>query len=121
MLLNDFGILEIGMDKKGEIDNLSKIVKPDVGVITNIAYAHAKNFKNIKEIALAKSEIIKNIKDDGAIVLNADDKFYNFHKRMGLKRNLRILSFSLLNKSATVNLESIFKEKSRYKIFKILF
>ena len=32
--------LEVGMDKKGEIDYLSKIIKPDVGVITNINYAH---------------------------------------------------------------------------------
>jgi murE/murF fusion protein len=36
------------MDKKGEIDYLSKIVQPDVSVITNISYAHAKNFKNYK-------------------------------------------------------------------------
>ena len=41
---------------------LSKIIEPDVGVITNINYAHAKNFKNIKQIALAKSEIINNIR-----------------------------------------------------------
>src|SRR6056300_448463 len=40
-----FGIFEIGMDKKGEIDQLSKIVQPDVGIITNINFAHAKNFK----------------------------------------------------------------------------
>jgi murE/murF fusion protein len=111
-----FGIFEIGMDKKGEIDCLSKIIKPDVGVITNISYAHIKNFKNINQIALAKSEIIKNIKDDGYLVLNKDDKFYNFHKKIGLKRNLKILSFSLKNKSATTNLNSILKEKSKYKI-----
>ena len=55
---NNYGVLEIGMDKKGEIDYLSKIVKPDVSVITNINYAHAKNFKNLRQIALAKSEII---------------------------------------------------------------
>ena len=48
---DDFGIFEIGMDKKGEIDSLSKIIKPDVGVITNISYAHAKNFKNLEQIA----------------------------------------------------------------------
>ena len=47
------------MDKKGEIDYLSKIIQPNVSVITNINYAHAKNFKNIKSIALAKSEIIR--------------------------------------------------------------
>jgi len=113
---DDFGIFELGMDKKGEIDFLSKIIKPDVGVITNISYAHIKNFKNINQIALAKSEIIKNIKAEGHLVLNKDDKFYDFHKKIGLKRNLKIFSFSLKNKSATVNLNSISKEKSKYRI-----
>ena len=111
-----FGVFEIGMDKKGEIDYLSKILKPDVGVITNVSHAHIKNFKNINQIALAKSEIIKNIKDDGYLVLNKDDKFFNLHKKIGLKRNLKILSFSLKNKSATTNLSSILKKKSKYKI-----
>ena len=32
------------MDKAGEINKLAKIIKPDVGVITNISYAHIKNF-----------------------------------------------------------------------------
>ena len=113
---DSFGIFEIGMDKKGEIDYLSKIIKPDVGVITNVSYAHIKNFKDISEIALAKSEIIKNIKDDGYLILNKDDKFYNFHNKIGKKRNLKILSFSLKNKSATTNLDSISKKKSKYKI-----
>ena len=52
---DEFGVLEVGMDKKGEIDNLTNIIKPNVGLITNINYAHAKNFKNIKQIALAKA------------------------------------------------------------------
>jgi len=111
-----FGIFEIGMDKKGEIDYLSKIIKPDVGVITNISYAHIKNFENINQIAKAKSEIIKNIKVGGYLILNKDDKFYNFFEKIGLKRNLKILSFSLKNKNATTNLVSISKEKSKYKI-----
>ncbi|MDC1258191.1 UDP-N-acetylmuramoyl-L-alanyl-D-glutamate--2,6-diaminopimelate ligase, partial [Pelagibacteraceae bacterium] len=113
---DEFGIFEIGMNKKGEIDYLSKIIKPDVGVITNVSYAHIKNFKSINQIALAKSEIIKNIKEEGYLVLNKDDKFYNFHKKIGLKRNLKILSFSLKNKSATISLGSILKKKSKYKI-----
>ena len=114
---DDFGIFEIGMDKKGEIDSLSKIIKPDVGVITNISYAHAKNFKNIKQIALAKSEIIYHIKKDGAIVLNADDQFYNFHKKIALKRKLKIYSFSMTKKISDIKLNSIKKEGNKYKIF----
>ena len=33
------------MSKKGEINNLSKMVKPDIGVITNVAEAHIENFR----------------------------------------------------------------------------
>ena len=92
-LNNNFGVFEIGMDKKGEIDFLSNIVKPDIGIITNISYAHAKNFNNISEIAKAKSEIIKNIRRNGFLILNADDKFFSFHKKIAEKRNLNIVSF----------------------------
>ena len=114
---DEFGIFEIGMDKKGEIDYLSKIIKPDVGVITNISYAHIKNFKNIHQVALAKSEIINNIKTNGFLVLNQDDKFYNLHKKIAKKKKINILTFSLKNKSADIFLKKIVKEKSKYKIF----
>ncbi|QIZ21372.1 bifunctional UDP-N-acetylmuramoyl-L-alanyl-D-glutamate--2,6-diaminopimelate ligase MurE/UDP-N-acetylmuramoyl-tripeptide--D-alanyl-D-alanine ligase MurF [Candidatus Pelagibacter giovannonii] len=114
---DEFGVFEIGMDKKGEIDYLSKIIKPDVGVITNISYAHIKNFKNIHQVALAKSEIINNIKINGFLVLNKDDKFYNLHKKIAKKKKINILSFGLKNKSADIFLKKIVKEKSKYKIF----
>ena len=112
---DDYGVLELGMDKKGEIDYLSKIVKPDVSVITNINYAHAKNFKNLKQIALAKSEIINNTKDNGFIILNADDNFFNFHKKIAIKKNLKILSFGIKNKESNAKLISINKVGKRFK------
>ena len=105
------------MDKKNEINFLSKIIKPDVAVITNISYAHIKNFKNIKEIALAKSEIIQNIKENGYLILNADDYFYTFHKKIASSRKLNIISFSMKNKSSNIYLNSIKKEKLKYKVF----
>ena len=85
---DDYGVLEVGMDKKGEIDQLSRIIKPDVSVITNINYAHAKNFKDIKQIALAKSEIIYNTRPRGYVVLNADDNF-RLHKKIAQDNNIK--------------------------------
>ena len=76
----NFGVFEIGMDRKGEIDYLSKILKPNLGIITNISYAHSKNFENIKDIANAKSELIDNITNNGSVILNKDDQFFNFLK-----------------------------------------
>jgi len=115
--LNDkFGIFEIGMDKKGEIDQLSKIVQPDVGIITNINFAHAKNFKNLKGIAEAKGEIINNIKKDGSIILNADDKFFGFHRKLAIKNGLNIISFGIKNKLANIKFLRILKLNKKYKL-----
>ena len=108
---DDFGVFEVGMDKKGEIDNLTKILKPDLGIITNISYAHSKNFSNIKKIAEAKGEIINNIRRGGAIILNMDDEFYNYHKNLARKKNLEIITFSLKNNSASAVLTKIKKKK----------
>ena len=106
---DDYGVLEIGMDKKGEIDKLSKIVRPNVSVITNINYAHAKNFKNIKSIAMAKSEIIHNTKPDGYIVLNADDNFFKLHKKIALKKKLNLISFGIKDQKSDICLKKIYK------------
>ena len=106
-----YGVFEVGMDKKGEINYLSKIIKPDIGVITNISYAHSKNFKNLYGIAKAKSEILDNIIENGTAVINADDKFYNFLKLKAYKKNLKIISFSKKNKS-NIKLEKIITFKN---------
>jgi len=101
------------MDKKGEINHLTKLIMPDLGVITNISYAHIKNFKNLYEIALAKSEIINNIVSEGSIVLNKDDKFFNFLKNKALKKKLKIISFSEKN-NADIRMIKITRKKSNY-------
>ena len=112
---DDFGVLEVGMDKKGEIDSLTQIVKPDIGIITNISYAHSKNFKNINGIASAKAEIIKNIRPNGIIILNGDDQFFNFHKKMALKKKLKVLSFGIKNKSLSTKLIKTEKINDKFK------
>ena len=113
---DDYGVLELGMDRKGEIDSLSKIVQPDVSVITNINYAHAKNFSNLKQIALAKSEIINNTKKHGFVVLNSDDNFFNLHKKIAIKRNLKILSFGIKNIKSNIKLINIQKKGGIFKV-----
>ena len=112
-----FGVFEIGMSKKGEINNLSKLVRPNIGIITNIAEAHIENFKNVKEIAKAKGEIINNIDKDGSLILNRDDKFFSFLKSLAEKKGIKVLSFGNSNRS-DVRLVKILNYK-KYKILKI--
>ena len=113
---NKFGVFEVGMSKKGEIRRLSKLIKPLIGVITNIGEAHIENFKSIKGIAEAKSEIIENIEADGTIILNRDDKFFNFLLKKAKLFKLKVVTFGK-HKSSDICLRSISKERDNLKIF----
>jgi len=112
-----FAVLEVGMDKIGEVDDLTKIIRPNIGVITNISYAHIKNFKNLTKIAHAKSEIMNNIVKEGKIVLNQDDYYFNFLKKIALKKNLNIISFSKKNSYSDVFIKKIQSTQNKCKVF----
>ena len=60
---------------------------------------------------------MNNIKNGGAIVLNADDQFYSLHKKIAIKKNLKIYSFSIKKKNSDIKLNFIKKEGKKYKIF----
>ena len=111
----EYGIFEIGMDKKGEIDNLSKIVKPEIAIITNISGAHFKNFNTLKDIAKAKAEIIDNILEGGNIILNKDDKFFNFLSNQARKKGINVISFSS-KKKADIFLLGTRRIKNHYRL-----
>ena len=96
---NKFGVFEIGMSKAGEIKKLSKLVKPEIAIITNIGEAHIENFKSVQEIAEAKAEIIDNIQQGGFLILNKDDKYFNFLNKKAIRKNIKVLSFGFSNKS----------------------
>jgi len=111
----EYGIFEIGMDKKGEINILSKIVKPEVAIITNISQAHFKNFNTLRDIAKAKAEIIDNILEGGNIILNKDDVFFRFLFDKARKKRITVTSFSFKRK-ADIFLLGMRKIKNYYKL-----
>lgn len=46
---NDAGIFEAGISMPGEMENLQKIIKPTIGIFTNIGEAHQENFKSYEQ------------------------------------------------------------------------
>ncbi len=72
-LKNDHEIIvqELGMNHVGEIDILSKVCKPDMGVITNIGTSHIGNIGSLKKIFKAKLEILNHL--NGLLIVNGND------------------------------------------------
>ncbi|CCO08721.1 UDP-N-acetylmuramoyl-tripeptide--D-alanyl-D-alanine ligase [Desulforamulus hydrothermalis] len=65
-------VVEMGMRGPGEIDFLAKLAKPTGAVITNIGEAHLERLGSVKNIALAKTEVLEHIEPGGFAVLNGD-------------------------------------------------
>ena len=72
---HDICILEMGMNHKGEINNLSNIANPDIAIITNIGTAHIGNLGSKEDILSAKLEIINGLKDNGILLINDEDEY----------------------------------------------
>ncbi len=66
-------VVEIGMRGLGQIETLAKIVKPTIGIVTNVSETHIELLGSIENIARAKGELVEAIKPGGTIILNADN------------------------------------------------
>jgi UDP-N-acetylmuramoyl-tripeptide--D-alanyl-D-alanine ligase len=71
---DEAAVLEMGMSRRYELEELASIARPDVGVVTRVAPAHLEFFESVDEIALAKRELIEGLNGrESTAVLNADD------------------------------------------------
>jgi UDP-N-acetylmuramoyl-tripeptide--D-alanyl-D-alanine ligase len=78
---NTAAIFEMGAAKLGDIDLLSKIIKPNIGIITHIGHSHLDGLNSVRGVLEVKSELISNIKKDG-IAIVPDGKYLNHWKKM---------------------------------------
>ena len=87
-------VLEIGMNHAGEIEPLSRLVRPHVALITAIAPVHLEFFGTLAKIADAKAEIFCGLEPGGAAILNRDNsQFAHLRRRAKEAGVTRIVSF----------------------------
>ena len=94
-----YAVLEMGMNRPGEIGRLTEIADPEAGVITNVAKAHLEGVGTLEGVARAKVEMIGKMSSRSTALLNGDDPVLmraasSFGKKMvcfglGLKNDVR--------------------------------
>lgn len=73
---SNFGVFELGMNHAGEIGPLSRMVRPDVAIITNVEAVHIEFFAGVEAIADAKAEIFQGMDPTGTAILPRDNAHY---------------------------------------------
>lgn len=69
-------VLEMGMNRFGEIRRLTEIARPNVGLITNIGLAHAEGVGGTQAgVARAKGELVEGLNPEATLVVNLDDEW----------------------------------------------
>lgn len=87
---SEYLVSEIGANHVGEIEHLSAILRPDIGVITNVFDAHIGLFGSRDKIAEAKSELVMALESGGIAVLPGDDEYFEL---LSSRSAARVMSF----------------------------
>ena len=69
-------VLEMGMQRAGDIARLVALAQPSIGIITNIGSVHMEFFASQEDLARAKGELVAGLPEAGYAVLNADDPYF---------------------------------------------
>ncbi|MDA3925025.1 MAG: UDP-N-acetylmuramoyl-tripeptide--D-alanyl-D-alanine ligase [Kiritimatiellae bacterium] len=93
----EFGVFELGTNHPGEIHLLSKVLQPDVGLVTNVGSAHIENFCSLKSIAREKGAMLKHLTGGGSAVLSMEMQYF---LEVAACCDTSIITVSLLNRDA---------------------
>jgi UDP-N-acetylmuramoyl-tripeptide--D-alanyl-D-alanine ligase len=85
-------VLEMGMNRPGEIARLTEIADPDVGLITNVARAHLEGVGSVQGVAKAKLELLEKMSSESRPILNGDDELL---MRTAAPLRRKIMTFGL--------------------------
>jgi UDP-N-acetylmuramoyl-tripeptide--D-alanyl-D-alanine ligase len=75
-------VVEMGMQRAGDIGRLTELARPSIGIITNIGSVHMEFFASQEQLARGKAELVEALPSTGLAVLNADDPFLSLLSSM---------------------------------------
>jgi UDP-N-acetylmuramoyl-tripeptide--D-alanyl-D-alanine ligase len=68
-------ILELGTNRPGEIARLTRIARPDIGLVTNIGPAHLEGLGSLGGVSREKGDLFRNMEETATALINRDDPF----------------------------------------------
>lgn len=96
---DEFGVIEIGANHKGEIAELCKMVQPDYGLITNFGRAHLEGFGSLEGVIEAKTELFEYLKENrGRVFININNNNIVEHSKC-----IGNISYAINNDKADVS------------------
>jgi alanine racemase len=117
---HELAIFEAGISQPGEMEHLEKIIRPTIGIFTNIGEAHNEGFLNVRQkineklVLFTKSDILIYCKD----YLELNECVLNFHTQIGKRDNqegLQLLAWSRKT-DADLRIISVDKDQSHTRI-----
>ena len=96
-------VLEMGMYVGGEIAELARIGRPEIGVVTAVQPVHLSRIGTIEAVERAKGELVEALPPDGVAVLNADDERV---RRMADRTSARVVTYGFAT-DAVVRAEDV--------------
>jgi UDP-N-acetylmuramoyl-tripeptide--D-alanyl-D-alanine ligase len=84
----EYLVQEIGTNHPGEIGTLSRILRQDCAVVTNVGPAHVGFFGSVDAVAKEKKSALECLESGGTAFLNADDRYFGFLSE-GLRARVR--------------------------------
>ncbi|HOD15448.1 MAG TPA: UDP-N-acetylmuramoyl-tripeptide--D-alanyl-D-alanine ligase [Spirochaetota bacterium] len=92
---HQMAVIEMGMNHSGELDRLSRIVKPDLALITNVGEGHLEYLGSVENVARAKAEIMNGMVPGSTVVINRDMTCFDLVKRMARTTDLVVKTYGL--------------------------
>ncbi len=83
-----YAVIEMGMNRPGEIAYLARLARPTVAVVTNAQRAHLQGVGSVADVAVEKGAIYDGIEPGGVAIVNADDPHASYWRDINADRTV---------------------------------
>jgi len=117
---HQWAVLEMGTSSLGEIERLTEIAQPTVGVITNIGQAHLETLRGLDGVSRAKGELFAGLQGGSAIINQDDERVARlpvangvYKMTYGLTPEAKVRAENIIARDGVLSFDLLFEEKKQ--------